>query len=390
MDPNGIGTCGLGGICGGCSYQGMSYEEQLALKEAEVLRLFKEKHIKYGILESIKGSPSVTSYRNKMEYTFGDMVKGGEMTLGLHRKKSFMTVLNADNCMLCDNDFNIITSAVLRFCRLKGYSMYNRKTHTGLLRNLLLRKGERTGELLVCIVTTGESGFDDNGFRDMVLGLELKNSVVGVMHTKNDNIADKVTNESTEILYGRDYYNEVIMGLSFRVNIFAFFQTNVAAAERMYREAIGMTDDVSGKTVFDLYCGTGTITQAIALSAKEAIGVELSADAVRSARVNASLNNLENCRFIEGDVLKVLDDIPDRPDIIAVDPPRAGIHFKVLPKILNYGVGQILYISCNPVTLAENLQFMQENGYRVETVKVFDNFPFTKSVELCSLLVKTV
>ncbi len=386
MEIKGGGVCGLGGICGGCSYQGMSYEEQLKLKESEVLRLLKEKHIEYGNFAGIKGSPCVTAYRNKMEYTFGDMTKGGEMTLGLHRKKSFMTVLNADNCMLCDNDFNIITSAVLNFCKLKGYSHYNRKTHRGLLRNLLLRKGENTGELLVCIVTTSESGFDAEAFADMVLGLELKNCVVGIMHTKNDNIADKVTNESTDVLYGRDYYNERIMGLDFRVNIFAFFQTNVAAAERMYGEAIGLIDDVSGKTVFDLYCGTGTITQALARSAKEAIGVELSADAVNSACMNAALNNLNNCRFIEGDVLKVMDEIAEKPDVIVVDPPRAGLHFKVLPKLLSYGVGQILYISCNPVTLAENLQFMQENGYRTEAVKVYDNFPFTRSIESVCLL----
>lgn len=383
-----MNKCLLSGICGGCVYQGVPYSEQTAVKEREVLDLLGNNHIKCDNFEGIEPAPSVTAYRNKMEYTFGDMEKGGPMTLGMHKSRSFMSIVNTDGCMLVDSDFNIIRKSVLDFCTEHGYAQYNKKRHNGLLRNLIIRKGERTGELLICIVTAGAPEFDEEGFCRMLLALQLRNRIVGIMHTVNDNIADKVTNEETRVLYGRDYYNEKIMGLDFKVNIFAFFQTNISAVERLYTEALAMIDDVTDKTVFDLYCGTGTITQTLALKAKKAVGVEISADAVRSAHMNAALNHLDNCEFIEGDVLKVLDTINEKPDVLVLDPPRAGIHYKVLPKLMSYGVEQILYISCNPKTLAPNLAFMQEHGYRVKRVKAYDNFPFTSHVETVVLLTR--
>jgi 23S rRNA (uracil-5-)-methyltransferase RumA len=297
-----------------------------------------------------------------------------------------MSVITVDECMLTDDDFNKILSAVLQFCKDRSYRPYHKRRHDGLMRNLIIRKGERTEELLVGIVTTSETPFDDAAFKELLLSLPLSNHIVGILHTFNDNISDKVTNERIEILYGRDYYNEKILGLDFRVSMYSFFQTNISAVERLYTEALDMIDDVEGKTVFDLYCGTGTITQSLALKAKKAVGVEIVEDAVESARANAALNGLTNCEFIAGDVLKVLDDIADKPDVIVVDPPRAGINYKVLPKLLRYGVDQILYISCNPKTLMDNLLFMQENGYRIEKVKAFDNFPFTGHVESVCLL----
>ncbi|MDD7408688.1 MAG: 23S rRNA (uracil(1939)-C(5))-methyltransferase RlmD [Anaerovoracaceae bacterium] len=381
-----MNNCQLSGICGGCLYQGVPYSEQTAKKEKEVLDLLETNHIEYGEFAGLEPAPSVTAYRNKMEYTFGDMEKGGPTTLGMHRSRSYMSVVNTDDCMLVDDDFNLIRKSVLDFCTGRGYVHYNKKRHNGLLRNLIIRKGERTGELLVCIVTTSEEGFDEDGFKEMLLALPLKSEIVGIMRTVNDNIADRVTNEDTKVLYGRDHYNEKIMGLDFQVNIFAFFQTNISAVERLYTEALEMIDDVTDKTVFDLYCGTGTITQTLALKAKKAVGVEISADAVRSAHENAELNGLTNCEFMEGDVLKVLDNISEKPDVIVLDPPRAGIHYKVLPKLMNYGVDQILYISCNPKTMAPNLAFMQEHGYRVMRIKAYDNFPFTKHVETVVLM----
>lgn len=378
--------CAQSEICGGCFYQGTAYEEQLAIKEEEVLGYLRDQHIQYGQFEGIEPAPEITAYRNKMEYTFGDFVKDGEMTLGLHRRSSYMSVLNTDQCMLVDDDFNTIRKNVLDFCVGQGYRHYNPKSHKGLLRNLIIRRGERTGELLVCLVTTAQETFDEEAFTRMLLSLPLQGTIVGILHTFNDQIADKVTNEGTRILYGRDYYNESIMGLRFQVHIFAFFQTNVPAVERLYREALDMIDDVTARTVFDLYCGTGTITQTLALKAKKAVGVEISGDAVRSARENAALNGLDNCEFLEGDVLKVLDGIGEQPDVLVLDPPRAGIHYKVLPKLMNYGTGQILYISCNPKTMAPNLAYMQEHGYRVERIKAYDNFPFTKHIECACLL----
>ena len=381
--------CAQSEICGGCFYQGTEYEKQLAVKEEEVLGYLRDQHIRYGQFEGIEPAPEILAYRNKMEYTFGDYVKDGEMTLGLHRRRSFMSVLNTEHCMLVDEDFNLIRKSVLDFCIENGYRHYNPKSHKGLLRNLIIRKGERTGELLICLVTTAQEDFEEDPFTAMLLSLPLKGTIVGILHTFNDQIADKVTNEETRILYGRDFYRESIMGLSFQVHIFAFFQTNVSAVERLYREALEMIDDVTAKTVFDLYCGTGTITQTLALKAKKAVGVEISGDAVRSARENAALNGLTNCEFLEGDVLKILDGIGEKPDVLVLDPPRAGIHYKVLPKLMKYGTDQILYISCNPKTMAPNLAYMQEHGYRAERIKAYDNFPFTKHVETVALLSNT-
>lgn len=383
-----MNICEHTGICGGCLYQGTEYEDQTSKKCEEVLGYLEKCHIRYDEFMGLEGSPVITAYRNKMEYTFGDMEKGGPTTLGMHRVRNYMSVVNTDGCMLVDGDFDLIRRSVLDLCIKNGYRHYHKKKHTGLLRNLIIRKGERTNELLVCIVTTSFEDFDEDGFKNMLLSLGTENEIVGIMHTINDGIADKVVNDETRILYGRDYYNEEIMGLKFKVHIFAFFQTNISAVERLYREALDMIDDVSGKTVYDLYCGTGTITQTLALKAEKAIGVEISQDAVESARQNTELNGLKNCEFICGDVLKVLDGIEDRPDVIVLDPPRAGIHYKVLPKLLAYGVDQILYISCNPKTMAPNLEFMQENGYRVVKIKAYDNFPFTKHVECAALMTK--
>lgn len=374
--------------CGGCLYQGIDYEQQRTMKGKEVLRLLEKKGIQPEVFGGIEGSPQLYRYRNKMEYTFGDQVKDGPMTLGMHQRGRFMSIVTVDECQLVDEDFNRILKAVLDFVTEKGYRFYHKKSHTGLLRHLILRKGQHTNELLVNLVTSSQSDFDDEGFLTMLMGLELNNELVGVLHTYNDRMADAVYCDRMDILYGRDYYNETIMGLKFRVSAFSFFQTNVPAVERLYTEAVELIDNVEGKVVFDLYCGTGTITQRLALQAKEAIGVEIVEDAVEAARKNAAENGLSNCRFIAGDVLKVLDELEEIPDVIVVDPPRAGIHPKAMQKILNYGVKQIVYISCNPKTLVENLDMAGFYEYQVKYVKAYDNFAFSKHIECVTLLEK--
>ncbi len=374
--------------CGGCSMQGIPYREQLAMKEKQVLELLAEKAIHPGVYLGIQGSPRQLAYRNKMEYTFGDMVKDGEMTLGLHQKGRFMSILTTDECLLVPPDFNRILSAVLLFCRQKGYCRYHKKSHQGFLRNLILRRGVRTGELLINLVTSSQDRLAEDAFVAMLQGLELDHRIVGILHTINDGMADAVFCDRLRILFGRDYYEEEILGLRFRVSAFSFFQTNVEAVERLYGEALSLLDHPEGKTVYDLYCGTGTISQALALRARQVIGVELVGDAVESARTNAALNGLENCRFLAGDVLKVLDEAGESPDVIVVDPPRMGIHPKAMEKILQYGVPQILYISCNPKTLVENLRHVDFYGYRVSAWKIYDNFPNTRHVEAIALLQK--
>ena len=353
-----MNICKHNDFCGGCIYQGMDYGQQLRIKEDEVLRLMAEKGVAAGKADPIEGCPSQYRYRNKMEYTFGDFEKGGPLACGMHRKGNFMSITTVDSCQLVDEDFNRILSAAVEHARRMGYSFYNKKSHKGLLRNLIIRKGVRTGQLLVNIVTSSEEGFDDEAFAKTVLDLKLDNKVVGILRTFNDSLADAVINQAGRILWGSDHYEEKLCGLKFNVSAFSFFQTNVEAAERLY----------------------------LALKAKEVIGIELVQEAAEAAAKNAALNGLDNCRFVAGDVFDVLSTIDDKPDVIVVDPPRAGIQQKALDKILGYGVEQILYISCNPKTLMDNLRYMEYCGYRCDYLKPFDNFPFTKHVETVVLM----
>lgn len=378
--------CKHDAYCGGCIHQGVPYEEQLREKEAIVRELMEEKNCLPEKMISIVGSPSQYRYRNKMEYTFGDLEKGGEMTLGMHKRGHYMSIVTVDECQLVHEDYNKVLRGTLEFCR--GYSKYHKKAHSGLMRNLILRTGVRTGELLINIVTTSEDGFDEDGFVKMVLSLPLENEVVGILRTINDNVSDAVNCDELRILYGRDYYMEKIMDLDFKVSAFSFFQTNVEAVERLYEEAIDLIDDYENKVVWDLFCGTGTISQSIAKKAKKVVGVELVEEAVEAAKENAASNGLDNCTFIAGDVFKVLSDMEEKPEVIVVDPPRAGINPKALEKIASYGVPEILYISCNPKTLANDLAFLQNFGYRAKVMKPYDNFPMTKHIELVGLITR--
>ena len=372
--------------CGGCTFQGISYEEQLNSKEAEIKALLAQVDVDSSLLTEIQPCPSLYYYRNKMEYTFANEEKGGPLTLGMHKRKSFMSVTTIDHCQIVPPAFNDIVKATLEFCKEKEYNFYHKKSHQGLLRNLILRKGFRTEELLVNIVTSSQASFASEEFKEKLLLLDCAPSIAGILWTINDNVADAVKCDDLHILYGRPYYNEIVMDLKFKVGAFSFFQTNIEAAERLFTDAVSLIDSFDGKTAFDLYCGTGTITQAIARSAALAVGVEISGDSVSDARANAKLNNLDNCEFIEGDVLKVLDGLEHKPDVIIVDPPRSGIHPKAMEKICSYGVPQIVYVSCNPKTMVQNLPTAKAFGYEIEKIKAYDNFPFTRHVETVALM----
>ncbi|MCO7121134.1 23S rRNA (uracil(1939)-C(5))-methyltransferase RlmD [Ihubacter massiliensis] len=375
-------------FCGGCIYQGTPYEEQLRIKEQEVLSLLEKKGVACGEILPIEPAPSQYRYRNKMEYTFGDMEKGGDMTLGMHRKKHFMSIVTVDQCQLVHEDFNRVLRATLDFCQEKGYSFYHKKSHKGLLRHLIVRRGVHTGELLVNLVTSTEPGFDEEGYVQLLQQLPLEHTLVGILRTFNDSLADAVKCDELKTLWGRDYYMERIMDLDFKVSAFSFFQTNVEAVERLYSYAINLIDDFSGKVAFDLFCGTGTITQTLAKKARKAVGVELVEEAVAAAKSNAALNGLDNCQFIAGDVFEVLETVTEKPDVIVVDPPRMGISPKALDKIISYGVEQMVYVSCNPKTLVENLYYLQYYGYEVKSLKPFDNFAGTRHTECVALVVR--
>ncbi|MBR0051451.1 MAG: 23S rRNA (uracil(1939)-C(5))-methyltransferase RlmD [Firmicutes bacterium] len=382
-----MNICPIADKCGGCTYQGVPYEQQLKEKEGAVRGLLSSAAFDPSLCLPIEPCPDVYRYRNKMDYTFGDEVKDGPLQLGMHKKKQFLSVVNADQCQIVPEDFNRLLDATLQFCRDKGYTHYHRRRHEGLLRYLILRRGVRTNQLLVNIVTSPGT-FAEDEYVNVILSTKTDHDICGVLHTVDDSRSDAVNPTEIKVLYGSGHYEEVVMDLKFDVGPFSFFQTNVPAAERLYRDAIGLVEGIEGKTVYDLYCGTGTITQAMATKAGKVIGVEIVEEAVEAARRSAARNGLTNCEFICGDVLKVLDGMPALPDVIVVDPPRAGIHPKAMKKICSYGVKQIVYISCNPKTLVQNLVSAQEEGYEPVYFKPYDNFPMTNHIETIVLLQK--
>ena len=383
--------------CGGCMYQTMSYEDQLHMKETQIRELLEEALIQGGQIdengnaafewEGIHGSPIEFGYRNKMEFSFGDEVKDGPLSLGLHKKGSTYDILNTDDCKLVHKDMTDILTCVREFFREKGASYYRKLQHTGYLRHLMLRRGVTSGEILVHLVTTTQEEYDLEPLKDQLLALPLEGRIVGIMHILNDSLSDVVQSDETRILYGQDYFYETLLGLKFRISTFSFFQPNSLAAEVLYNIVRDYIQNTSGMEVFDLYSGTGTIAQLLAPVAKEVIGVEIVEEAVTAAKENAEANGLTNCSFLAGDVLKVIDEIEEKPDFIVLDPPREGIHPKALPKIVDlYRCEKMLYISCKPTSLARDLVEFAKYGYRVEKVCCVDMFPGTCHVETVCLL----
>lgn len=417
-----------------------------AMREGARLSGIPEEDLKVsGWFEGILPAPRKYEYRNKMEYTFGDEYKDGPLALGMHKRGGFYDIVTVDGCRITDPDFSLILRTTLQYFQETDLAetaagsrglpsgklpFFHRLRHTGYLRHLLVRKAAFTGEILVDLVTTTQLQPDLAGFTQALLDLEreglLSGHFAGILHTNNDSPADIVTDQGTEILYGQDFFTEELLGLRFKVTPFSFFQTNSHGAEVLYdtarrylleagglrggqedpdpaccmpgglrtgTEACGESPDETrskaGKTagiVYDLYCGTGTIAQLMAPYADKVIGVEIVEEAVEAAKENAARNGLTNCEFIAGDVLKVLDTIPEKPDTIILDPPRDGIHPKALPRILAYGVANILYISCKPTSLARDLPAFIAAGYRPVRGICVDQFPWTSSVETVCLL----
>ncbi len=404
-------ACPHFGECGGCTYLSLPYEEQLKLKESQVKEMMEEAIKDACTYEwlGIKGSPRQSEYRNKMEFSFGDAYKGGPLALGQHKRGSFYDILTVTECQIVDEDFRAILKATVEFFGERGLTFFHRLTHVGYLRHLLVRKAVKTQEILVDLVTTtqydalvSEGAFAEscnglsedallNEWKDMLCALPLKGQLKGVLRTKNDSVADVVRNDGTEVLYGQDYFYEELLGLEFKISPFSFFQTNSLGAEVLYETArefilANNKDELKGKVVYDLYSGTGTIAQMLAPVAKEVVGVEIIEEAVEAAKENAALNGLTNCKFLAGDVLKVLDTIEEKPDYIVLDPPRDGIHPKAIEKIINYGVENMIYISCKPTSLARDLEIFLARGYDVKQICCVDMFPNTVHCEtICSL-----
>lgn len=381
-------TCPHFGDCGGCMYLSLPYSEQARLKEEMVYSLFEEAGIFGFEALPIESSPSEHAYRNKMEYTFGDNEKNGPTMLGMHKKGRSFDIVTVDKCMIVSEDFNKILSATLEYFKSLGIPHYNKKSHEGCLRHFIIRKGENTGELMINLVTSSQMELDLSGYVELLLSLELESSIVSILNTINDNLADAVKCEELKVLHGRDHIFEEVLGLRFKISPFSFFQTNTKGAEKLYSIAREFAGESKGRTIFDLYSGTGTIGQILSEGAEKVIGIELVEEAVEAANENARLNGISNCTFIAGDVGEKVRELEEKPDIIVIDPPRMGATQKAIADIITFGARDIVYISCNPKTLAENIQQLQSAGYKLEKVMPVDMFPHTPHCEVVTLLVK--
>ena len=376
------------GVCGGCSSQNLTYEKQLELLSDEVCELFEGKDLPMGMYLGVKGSENTWEYRNKMEFTFGDLEKGGELTLGMHMKGKSFGVLTVDNCMIVDEDFRKVLTLTVDYFRKQNLPYYRVMKREGYLRHLVVRKASNTGELMVNLVTTTQIDFDLSEYTEILKSQTYKGQLVSVLHTENNSFSDAVVPEKVNILYGRDYIIEELLDLKFKISPFSFFQTNSRGAESLYSIVRDFMGNGENKVVFDLYCGTGTIGQIAAHNAKKVIGLELIEEAVEAAKENAKLNGLDNCEFIAGDVAETIKQVKVKPDIIILDPPRSGVSPKALDYVIKFNAKEIIYVSCNPKTMVDNLETLLVAGYKVEKSKVKDMFPNTPHAETVVKLTK--
>ena len=344
-------ACNHFGQCGGCTILSLPYEKQLELKKQQILDLFESHDITGFEFLGIESSPNNTCYRNKMEFTFGNEMKDGPLTIGMHKKGRHIDILTVDGCMLIDQDFIKILTATEEFFRAEGLPYYRGNDHKGYLRHLVVRKGIKTNEMMVMIVTSTQLDYDMDKYKDMLLGLDLEADLASVLHCLNDNLADAVKCDELRVLHGRDFVG-----------------------------------DYKDKVLYDLYSGTGTIGQVLSQKARKVYGIEIVEEAVEAANENAKLNGLTHCEFIAGDVAKTVNSLKERPDIIIVDPPRPGIHKDAVRDISKFNAEEIIYISCNPKTLVVDLQGFESYGYEVKKVRCMDMFPNTPHCETVVLL----
>lgn len=383
--------CPNADICGACVYQKVPYETELMLKQDMIRRLLEDKEIKLKDPVRIHRSPKIKSYRNKMLYTFGDQVKGGPLVLGLHKKARIFEIVDTKGCNVVDKDFENIRNFVQEYFRQRNASFYHSRQRTGLLRYLLVRKAMNTEEIMVALVTTSDDGFDDikkDLFAQALLQIETRGNIKSIYHIKSDSLSDDLVAENMDLLFGRSYIEEELMGLKFRISPLSFFQPNVYTASKLYQKAFEFAEVDEESKVLDLYSGTGTITQLMASKCKKAIGIEIVEEAVEKAKENASLNDINNIEFICGDVLEEIDKIEKDFDTIILDPPRAGINPKAIEKIIAIKPEQFVYISCNPRSQLRDFKIFGKYGYKVKKYEIFDQFVNSSHVETIALLSK--
>jgi 23S rRNA (uracil1939-C5)-methyltransferase len=372
--------------CGGCRFQDLAYEAQVEAKHAQVgdaLRRiggFAEPP-----LEEILPAEEIFHYRNKLEYSFTQLEDGP--TLGLHKAGRWDEVLQIDYCWLTTDVGNAIRNAVREWARGDKLVAYDQAEHTGYLRHLVVREGRNTGQVLVQLVTSPGEKFDTGGFVDT---LRQFPEVRSVHWSINDTPAEVATNLPTQLLWGEDAIEEQLCGLRFRVRPNAFLQTNTLMAEKLYETAREFAALTGNETVYDLYCGIGTIGLLLAHGALTVWGIDVSEESIACALENAELNGIGNAAYFAGNVGQALEELHERagdPDVVVVDPPRAGLAGKALKRLGEIGAPRIVYVSCNPTTLAGDVKRLHtEYGYELKRVKPVDMFPHTPHVEAVSLL----
>ena len=378
-------VCPHFGKCGGCISQQIPLEKQRRFKEEEVLGLFRNNGVDPGNYLGFTGDDTQYEYRNKMEYTFGDEVKDGELNLGMHYRGLKNSVINTNECRLITKDFRKIHDYTIDYFRKLDFPYYRVLRQEGYLRNLIMRRGTNTKEIMVNLITTTQMDFDLTEYKDGLLTLDLDYALVSILQTENDQLADAVVPGKVNILYGRDFIYEMLGGLTFKISPFSFFQTNTRGAEVLYDEVKSF---IGGKKreIFDLYCGTGTIGHIVADMADKVTGVEIIEEAVVAANENAAINRLDHVHFIAGDVKDIIKSLEGSPDLIIIDPPRSGVHPKALEYVKDFGAKEIIYVSCNPKTLVSDLQYLTKEGYKIIQTKILDLFPNTPHVETVVLL----
>ena len=371
--------------CGGCRFQDLDYAAQVASKEAQVRdALVRIGGIAEPPLEPIVPADSAFFYRNKMEYSFTETPSGP--ALGFHKAGRWDEVLEIERCWLTTDLGNAIRNAVRDWAREEGLVAYEQSEHTGYLRHLVVREGRNTGQVLVLLVTGPGEKFE----RDYLVEVLRRFPEVRSVHWAVNDGPSEVTNLPTTLLWGEDAIEEEILGLRYRVRPNAFLQTNTEMAERLYSLAIEYAALTGDETVYDLYCGTGTIGLALAGKALSVWGVEISEEAVACALENADLNGISNAAFFAGNVGQSIEELAERagqPDVVVVDPPRAGLAGKALKRTGALGARRIVYVSCNPTTLASDVKVLRgEFGYELVRARPVDMFPHTPHVETVALL----
>ncbi|HUF01201.1 MAG TPA: 23S rRNA (uracil(1939)-C(5))-methyltransferase RlmD, partial [Gaiellaceae bacterium] len=373
------------GVCGGCRFQDLAYEAQIAAKEQQVRdALVRIGRVAEPPLERIVSAISQYRYRNKLEYSFASGEDGVE--LGFHRAGRWDEIVDIEECLLTTDLGNAVRLAVRDWAREERLDAYDQATGQGYLRHLVYREGRNTGQALVTLVTGPGERFETGYFVDVVTRFPEVRSVHWAV---NDTPAER-TNVPTVRLWGDEAIEEEVLGLRFRLRPGAFFQTNTEMAERLYAHARELAALTGIERVFDLYCGTGTIGLALARDAGSVWGLEISEEAVACAIENAELNGIENARFFAGNVgqnLEALVEAAGAPDVVVVDPPRAGLAGKALRRTGALGAERIVYVSCNPTTLASDVRVLcEEHGYELLACRPVDMFPHTPHVESVSLL----